>query len=330
MAAQEGSGPAPWQRIEDEGGGSISRAEMDELFGAKSAVGTPTAMERILSAGLVLYERLPMLDVVLDRLTRLATATVRNMLAVKTEVSIETVSTARFGQLLDAVQHPAILGVFLAEEWDNHGLVVVEPALVSAFVDVSLGGRSSAPLQIEGRSFTPIERALVARLIERLLDDLATSFLPLCGVHFHLERLETNPRAASIASVSSAAVDVRLRIEAGDRVGQMQLILPHATLEPVRELLIQQFMGEKFGRDSIWENHLREELWATEIELDAILDERTLRLSEVVSLRVGDRLDLDVTASEPVTLRCANARVFTGRLGRKNGKIAVRLEDRAN
>ena len=35
-----------------------------------------------------------------------------------------------------------------------------------------------------------------------------------------------------------------------DRGGRLELLLPYATLEPVRELLLQMFMGEKFGRDS--------------------------------------------------------------------------------
>ena len=59
-----------------------------------------------------------------------------------------------------------------------------------------------------------------------------------------------------------------------DRGGKLELLLPYATLEPVRELLLQQFMGEKFGRDSIWETHLAEELWNTDVELDVVLDEQ--------------------------------------------------------
>ena len=40
-----------------------------------------------------------------------------------------------------------------------------------------------------------------------------------------------------------------------DRGGRVELLLPYATLEPVRELLLLQFMGERFGRDSIRETH---------------------------------------------------------------------------
>ena len=47
------------------------------------------------------------------------------------------------------------------------------------------------------------------------------------------------------------------------------------------ELLLQMFMGEKFGRDSIWENHLTQELYKTDIRLSAILGEKTLTLNEI-------------------------------------------------
>ena len=308
---------------------AMTQNEIDDLFGGAPSEGSKTAIERILSAGLVVYERLPMLDVVLDRLTRHASSTLRQLLGVNVELFIEGVSTVRFGTYLDSVPLPAVLGVFRAHEWDGHGLMVVDPSLVYSIVDISLGGRRAAPARIEGRPFTSIERGLIEKLVDRLLGDLALSFMPLCSVTLKCERLETNPRAATISSISSAAVNVRLRIEAGDRNGTIQLLLPYATLEPVREILIQQFMGEKFGRDTIWESHLREELWATEVELEALLDERCMPLSEVMSLRIGDRLELDVNANEPVTLRCASARVFKGRLGRKGNRVAVRLEGRA-
>ena len=68
----------------------------------------------------------------------------------------------------------------------------------------------------------------------------------------------------------------------------MDLILPHATLEPVRETLLQQFMGEKFGHDEIWESHLARELWQTEVTLDAILEEQTMNLQDIISLSPGD------------------------------------------
>ncbi len=111
-----------------------------------------------------------------------------------------------------------------------------------------------------------------------------------------------------------------------DRGGRLELLLPYATLEPVRELLLQQFMGEKFGRDSIWETHLAEELWSTDIELDVVLDEQVMRLSDVVNLRLGQRIVLNAVAGASVQVRCGNVHLFDGHVGRRQNRVAVRID----
>jgi flagellar motor switch protein FliM len=111
-----------------------------------------------------------------------------------------------------------------------------------------------------------------------------------------------------------------------DRGGRLELLLPYATLEPVRELLLQQFMGEEFGRDSIWETHLAEELWNTEVDLDVVLDEQTMRLSDVMALQPGSRIVLNTALGAPVMVRCGAIPLFEGRVGRRKNRVAVRIE----
>jgi flagellar motor switch protein FliM len=181
-------------------------------------------------------------------------------------------------------------------------------------------------MRIEGRPYTTIERTLVERLIRVVLADLSASFDPLCPVTFVFERLEVNPRFATITRLSNATVLARLRVDMEDRGGRMELLLPYATLEPVRELLLQQFMGEKFGRDSIWETHLAEELWNTEIELDVVLDEQTMPLSDILELKPGSQIMLNAGLDAPVLLRCGTVAMFEGKVGRRKNHVAVRID----
>jgi flagellar motor switch protein FliM len=205
--------------------------------------------------------------------------------------------------------------------------MVVDSAMIYSIVDVLLGGRrGTAAMRIEGRPYTTIERTLVERLIQVVLTDLAASFDPLCPVTFRFERLEVNPRFATISRLSNAAVLARLRIDMEDRGGRLELLLPYATLEPVRELLLQQFMGEKFGRDSIWETHLAEELWSTEVDLAVVLDEQTVRLSEVMALTPGSRIVLNCGPGASVQLRCGATPLFEGKVGRRKNRVAVRID----
>ncbi|HYF85862.1 flagellar motor switch protein FliM, partial [Azospirillum sp.] len=254
--------------VGDMGGGGSTRVlnqdEIDSLLGfdqGGAGDGDNSGIMALVNSALVNYERLPMLEVVFDRLVRMMSTSLRNFTSDNVEVSLDQISSVRFGDYLNSIPLPAMLSVFKAEEWDNYGLMVVDSALIYSIVDVLLGGRrGTAAMRIEGRPYTTIERNLVERMVHVVLSDLSAAFDPLSPVTFRFDRLETNPRFATIARPANAAVLVKLRIDMEDRGGRLELMIPYATLEPVRELLLQMFMGEKFGRDSIWETHLASEL----------------------------------------------------------------------
>ena len=327
---------AAWGAETGEGGDAgqsarvLNQAEIDSLLGfdqGPSGDESRTGMQKIISSGLVSYERLPMLEIIFDRLVRIMSTSLRNFTSDNVEVGIDNMISLRFGDYLNAVQLPAMLAVFKADEWDNYGLMVVDSAMIYSIVDVLLGGRrGTAAMRIEGRPYTTIERTLVERLIIVVLADLSASFDPLCPVTFRFERLEVNPRFATISRLSNAAVLARLRIDMEDRGGKLELLLPYATLEPVRELLLQQFMGEKFGRDSIWETHLAEELWNTEVELDVVLDEQSMRLGDIIALKPGSKIVLNTGPEAIVRIQCGAVPMFEGRIGRRKNHVAVRIE----
>jgi flagellar motor switch protein FliM len=253
----------------------------------------------------------------------------RNFTSDNVEVSLDSITSTRFGDYLNSIPLPAMLSVFKAEEWDNYGLLTVDSALIYSIVDVLLGGRrGTAAMRIEGRPYTTIERNLVERLVTVVLGDLSAAFDPLSPVDFRFERLEINPRFATIARPANAAIVARLRIDMEDRGGRLELLFPNATLEPVRELLLQMFMGEKFGRDSIWETHLAGELWHTNVQIRAVLDDFQLSLKDVLDWKIGTRLPLNATPVSDVELLCGDLLMFNGKMGRKGGNIAVRIEEK--
>ena len=316
---------------EPKAGPLLDQQAIDRGPGRTHAPGDPSGMHRIIESGLVSYERLPMLEVVVDRLVRILSTSLRNFTADNVEAGIETIVSLRFGDYLNAIPLPAMLAVFKVEEWDNYGLMVIDSPLIYSIVDVLLGGRrGTAAMRIEGRAYTTIERTLIERLITLVLADLTASFEPICAVTFRFERLEVNPRFATISRLSNAAILSRLHIEMDDRGGRIDLVLPYATLEPVRELLLQQFMGEKFGRDSIWETHLAEQLLDTEIDLSAVLDEQVMALSDVVALQVGSQIVLQAAPGSAVQLRCGTVPLFEARVGRRKHRVAVRITGPVN
>ncbi|TDQ66667.1 flagellar motor switch protein FliM [Maritalea mobilis] len=307
----------------------LNQDEIDNLLGfdqADLSEGDMSGVQALINSALVSYERLPMLEIVFDRLVRLTTTSLRNFTSDNVEVSLDSITSVRFGDYLNSVPLPAILTVLKAEEWDNFGLMTVESNLIYSMIDVLLGGRrGNNTIRVEGRPYTTIEMGLTQRMIELILDDMMKAFEPLTPVTFKVERMETNPRFAAIARPANAAILIELRIDMDDRGGKVEILLPYATIEPIREQLLQMFMGEKFGRDPIWEGHLASEIFAAETELEAVLHEWEIPLSHAMNISAGDTLMFERTPNDPVSLRCGNVTLTEAQMGHIGKNVSVRV-----
>ncbi len=307
----------------------LTQDEIDSLLGFSLAdvnLNDNSGIRAIINSAMVSYERLPMLEIIFDRLVRLLTTSLRNFTSDNVEVSLDRITSVRFGDYLNSIPLPAILGVFKAEEWDNFGLLTVNSSLIYSIIDVLLGGRrGQTPIRIEGRPYTTIETNLIKRMIEVVLADTELAFRPLSPVKFNIDRLETNPRFAAISRPANAAILVRLRIDMEDRGGTIELLLPYATIEPIRDVLLQMFMGEKFGRDATWEGHLATEIGQAQIAVDAVLYEAQLPLRQIMKLEVGDTLMLELKSDAAVIVRCGSVTLTEGRMGRIGDRVAVRV-----
>jgi len=328
-AAMVEDGSRDFGNAKNNGERVLSQEEIDNLLGFTAGEVTlddHSGIRAIIDSAMVSYERLPMLEIVFDRLVRLMTTSLRNFTSDNVEVSLDRITSVRFGDYMNSIPLPAVLSVFKAEEWENFGLATVDSSLIYSMIDVLLGGRrGNSTLRIEGRPYTTIETNLVKRLIEVVLSDAEQAFRPLSPVKFSIDRLETNPRFAAISRPANAAILVRLRIDMEDRGGNVELLLPYATIEPIRSVLLQMFMGEKFGRDPVWEGHFATQIAQAEISVDAVLYEADIPLKQLMRLKVGDTLPLDLRSDALVSVRCGDVTLTEGRMGRVGDRVAIRV-----
>ena len=315
---------------EQEGGTDrlMSQEEIDTMLGFSSGDdgASRNGIQAIVDSGSVAYERLPMLEIIFERLVRLLSTSLRNFFTDNVEVTLESIRSVRFGDYVNSISQPALLSVFKAEEWDNFGLITIESALIYSVLDAMFGGKRGQPApRIDGRPFTSIEIRMVRRVIELVLSDAEAAFKPLSPVRFNVDRVESNPRFVSISRPANAAIRVELKFDMEGRGGALHLLLPYATIEPIRELLLESFMGEKLGRDPTWENHLATEVWQADVDVTCVLHETQLPLKRVMKLEIGDTLMFDARPDSTVSLRCGDFIVTEGRIGRVDDKIAVQI-----
>ena len=309
----------------------LNQDEIDSLLGFDSDPVRPdSGIMALVNSATINYERLPMLEVVFDRLCRNLAGTLRTYSGSNVEVSLDQICCVRFGDYINTIPLPAMFSVFSSSELDGGGLLTIDSALIYSMVDVLLGGRrGTAAMRIEGRPYTDIERALLSDYSQVILDQLSKEFSELSPVTFTHQLMETNPRFAAITRASSACFLVKLRVDMEDRGGRCEVLLPYATLEPVRELLMQMYVGDKFGRDRFWETHLRDSVLAANTNVEAILAEQEARLWQVLKWGVGQTFKFDCDADSNIQLRIGDKKIGTAVYHHKDGgntKHTIQLE----
>jgi len=324
--AAEGGEEAP-QRI-------LNQDEIDTLLGfdvkkAREDNANTEGIFAILDKSMTAYDKLPMMEVVFDRMVRQLSTTLRNFTGKNIDVGLDSMTSNRFEDYLNSIPLPALLVLFRAVEWENFGMVTMDSALIYSLVDILLGGKKPGQVaRVEGRPYTTIEQDIVKRIVDIFLGEMSNAFEMLSPATFIFDRLESNPRFATITRPGNPVLLVRFRIDImEERGGMVEILLPHTTLEPIRDLLLQMFMGDNFGQDTMWEKHLGKELRNAHVEMEAVFKEKTVTLKDVMALKVGSTLMLDCKQEDPVVLRCSGIPVTTGIIGRVEDAIAVSVND---
>lgn len=329
---------AAWEASMAEGGDGTSeeevinraldQSEIDNLFGFDSSDNqSKSGIAAIIDGSLLSYERLPMLEVVFDRFVRIFSTSMRNFTSNNVDIDIQSIKSLRFGEYINSIPMPALVSVFKAVEWDNLGLITIDGSLVYSMVDILLGGRKySRNIRIDGRPYTTIERNIIKNMIEIMLADLSAAFDPVSPSTFLFERMESNPRFAAISRPADAAVLIKLRVDMEDKGGNIELLFPHVTLEPIRDLLTQVYIGEKFGRDTVWEPYLGFEIASSHFEVEASFKQKTISMQELVNLRIGDVLMLDSRPDDDVIIKFNSIPMLTGKIGKIEDRVAISVD----
>ena len=289
-----------------------------------NAVGIKAVLDRALQS----YDRLPMLEIVLEKFIRQLAIALRNLTSEPVDVDIVDFSSLRFGSYFTTIGESSSIAVFKAIEWENLGLLVLNNELIFSFVDVLLGGKKSvaSPGKAD-RVLTAIEQGIAKQIVELLLTELSIAFDPVSPTTFVFERLENNPNFATISRPGDAIIVLKVQVRIDSRVDIMDIVIPYKTIEPVKEQMQQVFLGDKFGIDAQWEEMMSNTVNQVDLSIEAVIINKPVLLEEVASLKIGDTIIMDHKHDEDITVRSGHVPLFKGQIGKVDGKVAVSLKN---
>jgi flagellar motor switch protein FliM len=201
---------------------------------------------------------------------------------------------------------------------------VVDSRLVFALVENFFGGAGSQP-KVEGRDFTPIEQAIVDKVVKVALANMEESWKPVHEVHIEVVRSEVNPQFAAIVPPSDVVIVITFEVELENAIGSLICCLPYATMEPIRSKLHASFQSERLEVDHVWINRFKERLFETPVEFLVRLGKTRITGRQLLNLDVGDILLLDTDAEDLLEVEIEGVRKFYGLPGRVKGNKSFKI-----
>ena len=278
-----------------------------------------TSQERIVRG------RMPTLEMVNERFARLFRISLFNFLRRAAEISVSGIQVQKFSEFIQGLFVPTNLNVIRMSPLRGRALIVMEPRLVFTAVDNFFGGGGQFYNKVEGREFTPTEMRIIRLIIDMVFKDLTEAWRPVMDIEFDYINSEVNPQFANIVSPSEIVVISTIHVELEGGGGDINIAMPYTMIEPIRELL-DAVTSDRGEVDDRWQESLRIEIMRSEVTLNSKLIEKEMAISEVIELKKGDVIPIDMP--ETVLLEVEDVPVFRGKLGLSDGNYAIEIVEK--
>jgi len=276
------------------------------------------------------HQRMPGLSVIQERFTSLLATSLSAVSGTQVDVTPAEMASVAFGEFVRSIPLPASLNLFRMEPLRGVSLLVVEGALVFAFVDLFLGGTGQRHVKLEGKSFTPIELRIIEKIVKVLLEGLEQAWSETHKLHMVFVRSEIDPQFAEIARPDELMVVSRFGMEIGKLSGQIMICTPFAPLEPLRGKLRGGFRRETLGVDETWKKYIEQKIGELKVSVSCTLGHSRLTGRDLLEMKVHDVISMEQRPDDPVVVCVEGVPKFTGHLGAFRQNKAIRVEGRLN
>ena len=234
-------------------------------------------------------------------------------------------TTLSYLKFTEGLPSPSHLCLFKTEPMLGVGVLDINPRLALTIADRMLGGRGHS-VKAE-RFLTEIEVGLLEDIIMIVLEEWCNQWKLEQELHPQIIGHESNGRFLQTSPKDSVILALTLEADFGDCAEQMQIGVPYYTIEPlVKSMQMRRqkdatISSEVINKKAEW-HPIYEKVT---IPLRAEWDAFELSLREIVSLRVGDVVEMPADTLDKTRVLLNGAVKFSGSVGLDSDRVAIKL-----
>lgn len=301
------------------GGGDVETESDDANEGRAAKVYDFTNQERIVRG------RLPALDIINERFARGFQRHFNEMIMSSVEVTAGEVKIIKMIDYLRNLYQPTSLNIYRINPLNGVSLFTLDSKLIFTAVDIYFGGTGLLPFKIEGREYTPVEMSMVRSILDMASENLRKAWAPVMDIEIEYLHSEMNPKFANIVDATDMIVVSPINIRFEGVEGRVDIVMPYAMLEPVRDKLEEGMSNLQGESDNRWARTLKEEAKNIEVEITVNLLELRISVEDLMNMEKGDIIPIEMP--KRVSVKAEGITFVRGKLGESNDKKAVKIEE---
>jgi flagellar motor switch protein FliM len=296
--------------------------------GAAAGVEAPIMTYDLTSQERIIRGQMPTLDSIDDRVASMFGGALAARTRLDLRVGATPAALLKFSDVAPLLAPPATVGLMALGPGHGLGVVVLDGALAKALVAGALGDRKA---RADGQEpaggkveITNVERLVLKHLLVMLCEAMTTAWADILPLKPDVVRFESDPRMAQVAAPTDLAIVCNFEIS-GATAGRLQVVIPYATVEPVKKMLASP-PRQNGAQDASFGARLARELFEVKVGVRAEIGRAKLSFSRLLELKVGDLIALDGSESAPLPLYVQGRRKMTGVPRVVGGNLAVVVE----
>jgi len=274
----------------------------------------------------VVRRRMQTLELINERFARQMRSVLLNFMRRSADITVGSIKIQKYADFERNLPVPSNLNMVQMKPLRGTALFTYDPNLVFLVIDSLFGGDGRYHTRVEGRDFTTTEQRIIRRLLNLTLESYGKSWDPVYPIEFDYVRSEMHTKFASITGNNEVVVVTSFHIEFGATGGDLNICLPYSMIEPVRDLLTRPLQETTLEEvDQRWSQQLSRQVRSADIDVVAEFARIPSSIRELMSLKVGDVLPVDVP--ETIIANVDGVPLMECGYGVFNGQYALRVQN---
>ncbi len=267
--------------------------------------------------------RIPNLDILLDVFAKNFSIALTNQLQRTFTINRLEITSSTFQDSLLELKDQGAIGIYSIDPLKYGCLFHFDTLLSFTLLEIMLGSSSSVDSIALNRNLTTIEINVLKSIMASIGSDLQRAFKQVVAIEPQLIKVENNFRLVNIVDSETEVLVTRFQLKVGQQKGEMRLIIPYLTLEPIREK-IKEIVTVTHSV-STWANVFEDEVKEMSSTVIARSGQLNMTIRQILQLQEGDIIDLGYDPDIPLTILVEDKAKFFAIPGERNGKKAFHI-----